>query len=109
MKKFRLKEYVIILSVTLFGLMGCSKEPPLEPEVIVIKKTEVRSIPAPAPEGVVRYCWEEPMVSVENRKSGLDSKAQWYRPAHIAVRKVREGRWRPCQAAVSKSEVGRIN
>jgi len=109
MKKLRSKECAIIISMTLFGLVGCSKEPPLEPEVIVIKKTEVRGTPAPVPEGVVRYCWEEPMVSVENRKPGLDRKAQWYRPAHIAVRKVREGRWRPCQPAVSRAEVGRIN
>ena len=109
MKNFRLVNCVIMATAICLGASACSKEPPLEPEVIVINKTEVRSIPAPVPEGVLRYCWEEPMVTVENNKAGLDRKGHWYQPAHQAVRKVRQGRWRPCRPGVSNAEIGRIN
>ena len=51
-----------------------------------------------APPGVVRYCWEEPMVEFEPNGPGVDVDGHWYHPFYLAVREVRSGRWRPCSA-----------
>ena len=56
-----------------------------------------------APEGVVRYCWEEPIVDQEKVDAGLDTEGHWYRPGHIAIREVRMGRWRPCKEITSRT------
>lgn len=61
------------------------------PEYVII------STPADAPSGIVRYCWEEPMVKYEHNRPGVNSENTWYQPAHVAVREVRSGRWRPCE------------
>lgn len=54
------------------------------------------------PEGVVRYCWEEPIADYEAVSPGVDSEGKWYYPSHIAVRQVRGGRWRPCEKMPSE-------
>ena len=51
---------------------------------------------AKAPEGVVRYCWEEPIVAFEKNSPGVDGRGDWYVPEHTRVHMVRGGRWRPC-------------
>lgn len=56
----------------------------------------------PVPPGVVRYCWEEPIVEFQDNGPGLDSEKQWYVPASTAVRMVKQGRWRPCRAVPSE-------
>lgn len=48
------------------------------------------------PKGVVRYCWEEPMVEFEPNGPGIDATGNWYNPHYLAVREVRMGKWRPC-------------
>lgn len=58
--------------------------------------------PARVPVGVVRYCWEEPMVEFEPNGPGLDAEGKWYRPSYLAVREVRQGRWRPCRPVPSE-------
>ena len=58
--------------------------------------------PAPVPPGVVRYCWEEPIVAFEQRGPGVDVDGRWYNPAYVAVREVRQGRWRPCRPMLSE-------
>lgn len=55
------------------------------------------------PPGVVRYCWEEPIVDYERVNPGLHSEGKWYNPAHLAVKEVRMGRWKPCKEIRSKT------
>ncbi len=59
---------------------------------------------APIPPGVVRYCWEEPMVDLEPNGPGLDDEARWYHPFYFAVREVRQGKWRPCRPVPSEAK-----
>lgn len=70
---------------------GCAQPSPVPHDVTVA------SAPAQPPEGVVRYCWEEPMAQLEKNGPGLDSEGRWYHPSYVAVREVRSGRWRPCR------------
>lgn len=81
-----------ILSLGAFIFLGaCSNATPEPHEVGII------AVPAAVPEGVIRYCWEEPMVKLEKNGPGLDEENRWYSPSYVAVREVRSGRWRPCQ------------
>lgn len=63
---------------------------------------EVKVIPARVPSGVMRYCWEEPVVDEEQHDAGLDARGIYWSPSYVAIREVRQGRWRPCKA-------GRVN
>lgn len=56
------------------------------------------------PEGIIRYCWEEPIAVYQEQDPGLDQDGHWYHPSYTAVRKARQGRWRPCQEIVSERE-----
>ena len=58
--------------------------------------------PAQVPPGAVRYCWEEPIVQIEPNGAGLDGDGIWYHPSYMAVRQVRQGRWRPCRPVPSE-------
>lgn len=58
--------------------------------------------PAVIPPGVVRYCWEEPIVEFQENGPGLDSDKRWYNPSYTAVRMVKQGRWRPCKSVPSE-------
>ncbi|MBP9839213.1 MAG: hypothetical protein KBC84_10955 [Proteobacteria bacterium] len=60
--------------------------------------------PARVPAGVVRYCWEEPMVEYQPNGPGVDEEGKWYHPSYLAVREVRQGRWRPCEKVPSEVE-----
>ena len=57
------------------------------------------------PRGVVRYCWEEPMVEFEPNGPGVDATGKWYNPYYLAVREVRMGKWRPCRQG-SENQAG---
>jgi hypothetical protein len=58
--------------------------------------------PARIPPGVVRYCWEEPMVELEPNGPGVDTDGRWYHASYVAVREVKQGRWRPCRPVASE-------
>lgn len=96
----------VFLSVMLLGIAaisaGCSQSKKASPqnEVIILTKD------APVPPGVAQYCWEEPMVKLEQNGPGLDSEGKWYHPSYTAVREVRMGKWRPCERVVSEVEGG---
>jgi hypothetical protein len=56
----------------------------------------------PIPPGVVRYCWEEPIVEFQENGPGLDTEKKWYVPSYVAVRMVKQGKWRPCRNVPSE-------
>jgi hypothetical protein len=58
--------------------------------------------PQPIPPGVVRFCWEEPVVEFQENGPGLDADRKWYVPSSVAVRMVKHGRWRPCNPVPSE-------
>ena len=67
----------------------------------------VRAEASTPPPGVVRYCWEEPMVDIRDTGPGLDEEGHWYRPYHKEVREARQGRWRPCNPGeIGSGETG---
>ena len=81
-------------------MSGCSskKDKNFVPETRYV----VVDRPAQIPPGVVRYCWEEPIVEMERNGPGVDLEGHWYHPFYIAVREVRQGRWRPCRPMESE-------
>ena len=84
----------------LLGLfsIGCSSEQRIVPETRYLAMEQASPVPA----GVVRYCWEEPIVSLEPNGPGLDDRGEYYHPSYLAVREVRQGRWRPCRPVPSE-------
>jgi hypothetical protein len=80
------------------GISGCTTKVGITPETQYIAFEE----PARTPAGVVRYCWEEPMVQLEPNGPGLDEEERWYHPSYLAVREVRQGKWRPCRPVPSE-------
>ena len=56
------------------------------------------------PEGVERYCWEEPLVELEKQSPGVKDEGRWYAPSATIGRQVRQGKWRPCVVKRSKYE-----
>jgi hypothetical protein len=81
------------------GVIGCSSSSSAGGSSAV----EPESAAFSRPPGVVRYCWEEPIVDYERVNPGLHSEGKWYYPAHLAVKEVRMGRWRPCTEIRSKT------
>jgi len=79
------------------ALYGCAPAKPKIVERQIVYGDNIVGIPPKVPAGVVRYCWEEPMVDFEPIGPGLDNEGKWYNPAYIAVREVRQGKWRPCR------------
>src|SRR4051812_29955709 len=78
---------------------GCTAhEERIQPETRLITVDHAVRVPP----GVVRYCWEEPIVQFEPNGPGLDIESAWYHPSYIAVREVRQGRWRPCRPVPSE-------
>lgn len=70
---------------------GCPRPPAASEQPVVISR------PAEPPQGVVRYCWQEPKVVYEQNGPGLDPEKKYYHPSYRAVREARMGRWVPCQ------------
>lgn len=89
------KRISIAILTLLISVCGCSINQQAAPEKIIQEATP--------PEGVIRYCWEEPIVDQQKVDAGLDMDGHWYRPGHIAVREVRMGRWRPCREITSRT------
>jgi len=95
--KLTMRTLLVLLSV-LGILSGCSPKPGITPETKYVSIERAARVPA----GTVRYCWEEPMVEFEPNGPGLDEQGHWYHPAYLAVREVRQGRWRPCRPVPSE-------
>ena len=100
MRRKGLGTKLLIAAVAMVGLTGCSKDT----TGLVVPETRyvIYDKAAPVPPGAVRFCWEEPMVQFEPNGPGLDVEGRWYRPSYIAVREVKEGRWRPCKEVPSE-------
>ncbi len=91
--------FVKVISVVCFvGLTACSTTSAGSYQRVDNRGTELSP-----PPGVIRYCWEEPIVAYERVNPGLNSEGTWYNPAHLAVKEVRMGRWKPCKDIRSKT------
>ena len=93
---------VVILSVLACALSACGTTQ--QPKPVAVTRFVAVEQPAPVPPGVVRYCWEEPVVKFERNGPGLDVEGKWYHPYYVAVREVRQGRWRPCEPMKSETK-----
>ena len=89
--------FFTVIAVLVLGSTGCASQR-IEPETKFVAIEEKARIPA----GVLRYCWEEPMVILEPNGPGLDESEEWYHPSYLAVRESRQGRWRPCKQVPSE-------
>lgn len=97
---YYLSFFLIIVIIT----SGCGmNELLLAPSSSSQPEVKLLAAPENPAAGVIRYCWEEPMVDFEENGPGLDSDGHWYVPSHVAVREVRAGRWRPCEEIKSES------
>ncbi|MCB0344390.1 MAG: hypothetical protein KDD66_04710 [Bdellovibrionales bacterium] len=99
------KSLTIFFTAIMLFSIGCSSNELPEPREYVEAppaKVSVGSKPAEVPPGVVRYCWEEPIVAFEQNGPGVDQEGNWYHPSYIAVRQVRSGKWRPCEAEIER-------
>ncbi len=93
---------VVVLAVvgsTCF--VNCSSK--LDPEKEYVDYYYVGQ-PAQPPSGVLRYCWEEPIVDYESQGPGVRDEGRWYNPSAVVVRQVRAGRWRPCETRPDESK-----
>ncbi len=87
--------------VVVFVGAGCGKShfsTSPEPQTVYVAYDSAQ----PIPPGVVRYCWEEPVVEFQENGPGLDADKRWYVPSSVAVRMVKQGRWRPCSPVASE-------
>jgi len=87
--------------LTLMSLSACTKShfyDNSEPQTVYVGHDGA----TPIPPGVARYCWEEPVVEFQENGPGLDADKQWYVPSSVAVRMVKQGRWRPCRPVLSE-------
>lgn len=88
-----LKNNYLLVFIGFVSLIGCARKGMIVPETqLIAGNKEI----APVPLGVERFCWEEPLVQFEQNGPGLDVDGNWYHPSYVAVREVRQGRWRPC-------------
>ena len=90
---------ILVFGLSVLALSACSSSSDKHPRNQQVFQVAVGSEPAVAPSGVVRYCWEEPMVQREHINAGLDQEGKWYNPSHVQVRQVRGGKWRPCRVS----------
>ncbi len=88
-----------IVSLTTIGCSNSTKS-----RVALQDQTNIHLVAkrAPIPEGVIEYCWEEPLVKFEEYGPGVDTRGHWYHPAYTASHEVKLGRWRPCQQVESE-------
>ena len=94
------RPFFLALLFCIFSMLACS---PTVSESANHRTIQPEGVALTPPPGVVRYCWEEPMVDYERVNPGLDSEGKWYNPAHVAVKEVRMGRWRPCNEIRSRT------
>lgn len=95
-EQFKSRLAILLLAAAGCGLSACSTA--VEAPVGMVPETRyvVVDRAAEIPPGVLRYCWEEPLVQFERNGPGLDAEGEWYHPFYVAAREVRQGRWRPC-------------
>ena len=96
--RHRLNLIAILCIMTLF--VSCSSSS--RGRAVATREYFEQAEPNP-PEGVVQYCWEEPLVTEETVNAGVDSRGNWYLPAHTSINEVKMGRWRPCREMRSKA------
>lgn len=89
---------VLLLTTLLSGCSGSHFSSDPEPQTVYVAYDSAQ----PIPPGVVRYCWEEPVVEFQENGPGLDADKKWYVPSSVAVRMVKQGRWRPCKPVASE-------
>ena len=89
---------IVLVSALLIATIGCASKKYVQPsaEYVTLEQS------AKVPPGAIRYCWEEPMVELEPNGPGLDPAGEYYHASYLAVREVREGRWRPCRQAANE-------
>ncbi|MDR2338334.1 MAG: hypothetical protein LBE20_06820 [Deltaproteobacteria bacterium] len=93
---------ILCISAALLGGIACSSDTQSTiPKVSMYIGTE--DIEPNPPEGVVQYCWEEPLVIEQKVNAGVNTDGRWYLPAHKSINEVRMGRWRPCREMRSKA------
>ena len=90
---------ILFITILLLASVACSQKK----TVVTDTRYIVSKGPGEVPPGVVRYCWEEPIVEMAAVGPGLNSDNTWYQASHIAMKEVRQGRWRPCRPM--KSEI----
>ena len=90
-------------------MLGCtpSEEGGLKPEDESIEYVYEGRPPA-TPPGVVRYCWEEPLVDYEIVNPGITEDGVYWEPYHSEIHKVRSGRWRPCERVTNEPQQGSV-
>lgn len=89
---------VLLFTALLSGCSGSHFSSSPEPQTVYVAYDSAQ----PIPPGVVRYCWEEPIVEFQENGPGLDADKKWYVPSSVAVRMVKQGRWRPCKPVASE-------
>lgn len=92
----------LLTGLALISTASCAKKPltlseQMAREVVIGREGE-------PPAGVVRYCWEEPMVVSQVQNPGIDPDGEYYLPAAVVTREVRMGKWRPCRADTAALE-----
>ena len=88
-----MNKVLVISGLLLVSNIGCANPKYVQPSAEYVTVEQ----PAKIPPGAIRYCWEEPIVDLEPNGPGLDPAGEYYHASYLAVREVREGRWRPCR------------
>ena len=90
--------FIMLLLSLVIGLSSCSSKEhlPVYEDRENIDFVYVGHNP-PVPDGVQRYCWEEPVVEVQQQGPGVNSAGTSYYPSSVVARQVKKGRWRPCE------------
>ncbi len=94
MKKYQIFNFLLLI----VSSSGCTDHYHIETETRQLSA----DLPARIPAGVVRYCWEEPIVQLEANGPGLDVEERWYHPSYLAIREARQGKWVPCRPVPSE-------
>jgi hypothetical protein len=90
--------FIVALALSLVTTISCARQKYVQPSAEYVTLEGA----AKAPPGAIRYCWEEPIVELEPNGPGLDPAGEYYHASYLAVREVREGRWRPCRHALNE-------
>lgn len=88
---------VVVVVVSYLGITACSSDVMELDSSREYVDYQYVGIPSSPPPGVVRHCWEEPIVDYESQTPGVKGDGKWYYPSAVVVRQLRAGRWRPCE------------
>lgn len=89
---------LIAFGLGVLAVTGCARQGYVQPSAEYVTLEDAAKVPP----GAIRYCWEEPIVELEPNGPGLDPAGEYYHASYLAVREVREGRWRPCRHALNE-------